>query len=130
MISHLIERQGTWEERRGITQEINGRYNVDRIQVELDEMKVEEDPQRALEEGIDVLIILAGGLAQACKALGIDPMAVDQMVMDKLVVNDQKYHDDLFRSRKPQDAIAAARHYHALGMDADEIAKMLASDIY
>lgn len=130
MISHLIERQGTWEAKRGITQEINGRYNVNRIQTELDEMKAETDPLRALEEAIDVCIILAGGMAQACKALGLDPLQVDWMVMDKLAKNDIKYDEPFFQSRDPKDAIRAARHYAAVGLSPEEIAQMYAGDIY
>lgn len=119
-LSELVSQQDKWEKERGID---NGNYNLDRIQVELDEAKAETNPLKVLEELIDTVIITAGGIAKACESAGIGFEQVDELLRTKLALNSRKY--DLKRwftqDRSPEDAQRVARYYWDLGFYPEEI---------
>ena len=104
--SELANYQHEWEKDRGIS---NPNHNLDRIQDELDEARVEHNPAERLAELIDVLIIACGGMSKLCDELGWSYDTIDQMVQDKLKINDEKYNLEYFETMDPEKAQAYAR---------------------
>lgn len=83
--------QKAWQDARGMNEELNGRCNLDRIQVEIDEARAEPDPLLLLGELVDVLIISVAGAAMACEDAGVPVEELDNLILAKLALNDEKY---------------------------------------
>jgi hypothetical protein len=105
-MKELIAYQQRWEAERGI---VNGNYNLDRTQLEMDEAKEEADPFKKLVEMVDVVIIVAGGMARLCDELGLPYDEVDNLIKMKLEINNIKYALEFFDGRDPNEAMAIAK---------------------
>lgn len=107
-IDTLITHQIEWERIRGID---NPNDNLPRTLDELNEAFEETDPVKRLEEMVDVLIVLVGGMGKVCERLGIEPQEVNDLIEWKLSKNARKYDIEYFESNPTNTAITFVRHY-------------------
>lgn len=118
--AELCQYQQDWEEPRGLDK-LNVDYNIPRTREELDEAEAETDPLLKLEEMIDVLIVLHGGMYKLALELGMPYDSLDKMIEAKMITNSAKYSQSLFDTRSTAEGVQAARHYWALGILPEEI---------
>lgn len=90
------------------------------------EAYLHETPKDLATEVCDVVIFAHSLLGRLAEQMGWEPEDIDQLIETKMALNHTKYDEDFFASRKPEDAIACARHWWNLGL-ADE---QLANDYY
>lgn len=112
-LSELVEHQGNWQRERGMHL-INGRWCADRISDEVDELKAEKDPLKALGECVDILIITFGGMYEAAQAAGIPLDELDKLIELKLKINNEKYPLEELDGRTAEDYITHCRVMWAL----------------
>lgn len=127
--AELIHAQRDFEIPRGLNTYNTYWHSLLRMQEELSEAieaYLHETPQALATEVVDVVIFSHSLLGRLAEQMGWEPEDVDQLIEAKMAKNHMKYDEEFFYSRKPEDAIACARHWWNLGL-ADE---QLGNDYY
>lgn len=127
--SELIHAQRDFEIPRGLNTYNTHWLSLMRMYEELGEATeayLHETPKDLATEVCDVVIFAHSLLGRLAEQMGWSPEDIDQLIEAKMAKNHVKYDEEFFTSRKPEDAIACARHWWNLGL-ADE---QLGNDYY
>lgn len=120
--SELIQAQRDFEIPRGLNNYNTHWHSLLRMQEELSEAieaYLHETPQALATEVVDVVIFSHSLLGRLAEQMGWEPSDIDQLIEAKMAANHRKYDEEFFATRKPENAIACARHWWNLGL-ADE----------